>query len=338
MTAYTATTVRILRQLRTDHRTVAMILVVPSMLMALLYFVYHNVPAMGHTQTLFDRVGISMLGILPFVVMFLITAIAMQRERVSGTLERLMTTPLSKLDLLAGYGTAFSVAAAAQATLACLVSFWLLELNAAGSPALVVLIAVVNAVLGVALGLLASAFARTEFQAVQFMPVVVVPQLFLCGLLVPRGQLPGWLGALSDVLPLSYSVDALEQVSTHSQPTGVMWRDLLVVTLIAVVALGLGAATLRRRRSCGATATQPTPGRPSPARPVRPTAAGPAGGPAGPARESRSWPPPGPGSPRSASPMPRCGPSPPPRPWTPRWSTTISAPNNSCSRRSWPCR
>lgn len=247
MTAFVATTVRILRQLRTDHRTVAMILVVPSVLMALVYFVYHNVPTMSRTQTLFDRVGISMLGILPFVVMFLITAIAMQRERASGTLERLMTTPLRKLDLLAGYGTAFSLAAAAQAALACLVAFWLLKLDAAGNPGLVVLIAVINAVLGVALGLLASAFAATEFQAVQFMPVIVVPQLFLCGLLVPRGQLPGWLRVFSDVLPLSYAVDALQQVSTHPRATAQMWWDALVVAAFAAVALALGAATLRRR-------------------------------------------------------------------------------------------
>ncbi|WP_433663738.1 ABC transporter permease [Nocardia sp. CA-128927] len=245
---YIATTTRILRQLRNDHRTVAMIVVVPALLMTLLYFIYRDTPTNPFNPvSLFDRVGISMLGILPFIVMFLITAIAMQRERTSGTLERLLTTPLAKLDLLGGYGTAFSLAAAAQAVVACLVSFGLLGLESVGSPGWVVLIAVVDAVCGVALGLLASAFARTEFQAVQFMPVVVAPQIFLCGLLVPRGELPGWLEAISNVLPLSYAVDALQQVSTHSNATGAMWRDLAVVAGFAVVALCLGAATLRRR-------------------------------------------------------------------------------------------
>ncbi|MFC8045848.1 ABC transporter permease [Nocardia sp. NPDC057353] len=244
---YTATTMRILRQLRNDRRTVAMILVVPAVLMALLYFVYQDVPTPPTQPSLFDRVGISMLGILPFIVMFLITAIAMQRERSSGTLERLLTTPLRKLDLLGGYGTAFSLAATAQAGVACLVSFWLLGLNAAGNPGWVVLIAVLDAVLGVALGLLASAFARTEFQAVQFMPVIVAPQIFLCGLLVPRGELPGWLEAISNVLPLSYAVDALQEVAAHPEPTARMWGDLAVVAAFAVVALALGAATLRRR-------------------------------------------------------------------------------------------
>lgn len=245
---YTATTGRILRQLRNDHRTVAMILVVPALLMVLLYFIYSEAPDYPHAPlSLFDRVGISMLGILPFIVMFLITAIAMQRERTSGTLERLLTTPLSKLDLLGGYGTAFSLAAAAQAIVACLVSFGLLGLEAAGSPMWVVLIAVVDAICGVALGLLASAFARTEFQAVQFMPLVVAPQIFLCGLLVPRDELPGWLQPVSDVMPLSYAVDALHEVSVNSEPTGRMWRDIAIVAAFAVVALVLGAATLRRR-------------------------------------------------------------------------------------------
>ncbi|MGW1741124.1 ABC transporter permease [Nocardia sp. NPDC001965] len=246
--AYLATTTRILRQLRNDHRTVAMILVVPALLMILLYFIYQDAPAApGQSTTLFDRVGISMLGILPFIVMFLITAIAMQRERTSGTLERLLTTPLSKLDLLGGYGSAFSLAAAAQAAVACLVSFGLLGLAAAGNPGWVVLIAMVDAILGVALGLLCSAFARTEFQAVQFMPLVAAPQIFLCGLLVPRSQLPGWLEVISNVMPLSYAVDALHEVSVHTDPTGLMWRDLAIVAGFAVVALCLAAATLRRR-------------------------------------------------------------------------------------------
>ncbi|AQA21418.1 ABC-2 type transport system permease protein [Rhodococcus sp. PvR044] len=244
---YTASTGRILRQLRADHRTVAMILLVPALLMTLLYFLYVNVPTPPGQQPLFDRIAVTMLGILPFVVMFLVTSIAMQRERSSGTLERLLTTPMSKLDLLGGYGTAFSLAAAAQAIVACLVTFGLLGLTTSGSVGLVVLIAVLDATLGVALGLLCSAFARTEFQAVQFMPVIVIPQLFLCGLLVPRDQLPQWLEWISNVMPLSYAVEALQQVARYPGSTAVMWRDLGVVAGFAVVALCLAAATLRRR-------------------------------------------------------------------------------------------
>lgn len=244
---YAAGTTRILRQLRADRRTVAMILLVPSLLMVLLYFLYQDFPTAPGAPPLFDRVAVSMLGILPFVVMFLITSIAMQRERSSGTLERLLTTPMSKLDLLAGYASAFSLAAILQSLLACAVVFGALGLSTEGSPAWVLLIAVLGAVLGVAIGLLCSAFARTEFQAVQFMPVVVVPQLFLCGLLVPRNQMPDWLHAVSNVMPLSYAVDALSQISTAPSVTGRFFTDVAVVLAFTVAALCAAAATLRRR-------------------------------------------------------------------------------------------
>lgn len=244
-----ATGGRVLRQLRHDHRTVAMLLVLPSALLGLLYLVWSDVPTLPGRPDVFDRVGLTMLGVFPFVVMFLVTSIAMLRERTSGTLERLLTTPLSRLDLLLGYGLAFGLAAAVQALVTVTVATTVYDLDVAGSLALVVLIAVVDAVLGVALGLLASAFARSEFQAVQFMPVVVLPQFFLCGLLVPRDQLSGWLQAVSDVLPLTYAVDALQEVGASTAATGTMWADVGVVAGAALLALGLAAATLRRRTS-----------------------------------------------------------------------------------------
>ncbi len=235
-----ATSGRILRQLRHDRRTVAMLIVVPAALLGLIYFMYDADPA-------FDRIALVMLGIFPFVIMFLVTSIAMLRERTSGTLERLLTTPLGKLDLLFGYGLAFGLAATVQGAVATGAAYWLLGVRTTGSAGLVVLIAVVNAVLVVALGLLCSAFARTEFQAVQFLPVVVIPQILLCGLFVPRDQMAGWLEAVSNVLPLTYAVDALLEVGRQSEPTATMWRDLAVVAGAAVVALVLAAATLRRR-------------------------------------------------------------------------------------------
>ncbi len=165
---------------------------------------------------MFDRVALIMLGIFPFIIMFLVTSIAMLRERTTGTLERLLTTPLAKLDLLFGYGIAFGLAAAIQASVASAIAYWAFGLDTAGPAALVILIAVVNAVLGVALGLLCSAFARTEFQAVQFMPVVAIPQILLCGLFVARDQMAGWLHAVSDALPLTYAVEALQEVGAHA--------------------------------------------------------------------------------------------------------------------------
>jgi ABC-2 type transport system permease protein len=245
--AYLATTGRILRQLAGDHRSVAMILVVPSIIITLMYFMFQNAPHRPGTPSPFNNACLIMLGVFPLIIMFLITSITMQRERVSGTLERILTTPLRRLDLLASYGTAFSIAAAAQASLACVVAFWLLGFQTAGNPMLVFAIAIINAVLGVGLGLLCSAFARTEFQAVQFMPVVIVPQLLLCGIIVPRDLLPQWLQWISNALPASYALEALRQVGANTDLTATAARDIAIVVAFAVVALCLAAATLRRR-------------------------------------------------------------------------------------------
>ena len=245
--AYLATTGRILRQLAGDHRSVAMILVVPSLIITLMYFMFQNAPHPTGAPSPFNNACLIMLGVFPLIIMFLITSITMQRERVSGTLERILTTPLRRLDLLASYGTAFSIAAAAQASLACVVAFWLLGFETAGNPMLVFAIAIINAVLGVGLGLLCSAFARTEFQAVQFMPVVIVPQLLLCGIIVPRDLLPEWLQWISNALPASYALEALRQVGANTDLTATAARDIAIVVGFAVVALCLAAATLRRR-------------------------------------------------------------------------------------------
>jgi ABC-2 type transport system permease protein len=236
-----STTKRILSQLRHDHRTVGLLVVVPVVLLTLLYFMFELAPGV------FDRIGLIMLGVFPFVIMFLITSIAMLRERTTGTLERLLTTPLGKMDLLFAYGIAFGIAAAIQATVASAVAYWLYDLDTAGPTGLVILIAIANAVLGVALGLLCSAFARTEFQAVQFMPIVVLPQILLCGLFVARDQMAGWLQAISNVMPMTYAVEALQEVGANADATNLLWRDLGIVAGCVVVALTLAAATLRRR-------------------------------------------------------------------------------------------
>lgn len=241
-----STTKRVLFQLRHDRRTIALFMIVPLLLMTLLYYMFPDPPP--PLPPIFDQVGLTMLGVFPLLIMFLITSIAMLRERTSGTLERLLTTPTGKADLLFAYGIAFGLAAALQATVASAFAYWVLDLDVAGNIGLVVLIAIANAVLGVALGLFCSAFARTEFQAVQFVPVVIVPQILLCGLFTGgRETMAGWLQAISDVMPMSYSVEALQEVGAKATPTATMWRDLGIVLGCVVVALALGSATLRRR-------------------------------------------------------------------------------------------
>lgn len=236
-----ATAARVLQQLRADRRTVALLLLVPTVLMVLLRYVFDGSPA------LFDRIGLPLLGIFPFTTMFLVTSVAMLRERTSGTLERLLTTPMGKLDLLLGYSIAFAVAALAQVAVAGVVSFTWLGLDTPGGVGPVLLIAVANALLGMALGLLVSAFAATEFQAVQFLPAAVLPQFLLCGLLTPRESMLQLLSWVSDALPLSYAVDGLSRLRTDGGLSGRVGVDLAVVAGCTLVALALGAATLRRR-------------------------------------------------------------------------------------------
>jgi ABC-2 type transport system permease protein len=235
-----STSARVLRQLRHDKRTIAMLLVLPALLLTNVWAMYNG------DHEAFNRVGLALLGLFPFVTMFLVTSVSMLRERTTGTLERFLTLPPSKTDLLFGYGLAFAAAALAQASVATAIACGPLGL-ATGNAVLAALVAVTSAVLGVALGLLCSAFARTEFQAVQFMPAIVLPQLLLCGLFVPRDGMASWLHGLSDVLPLTYAVDALQQLSAHGAATGTMWRDLAVVVGVAVAALAAAATTLRRR-------------------------------------------------------------------------------------------
>ncbi|WP_421845332.1 ABC transporter permease [Mycobacterium sp.] len=244
---YTATTARILRQLAADHRSIAMILAVPILVITLMYFMFENAPHRPGTPTPFNNACLILLGIFPLFVMFIITSITMQRERASGTLERILTTPLRRLDLLIAYGTAFSIAAMTQAVLATIVSFWFLGFDTAGSPVWVFVIAVVNAILGVGLGLLCSAFARTEFQAVQFIPLIMVPQLLLAGIIAPRSQMPIWLEWISNVMPASYALEALQQVGRYPELTYITVRDIVIVLMFAIASLCLAAATLRRR-------------------------------------------------------------------------------------------
>jgi len=235
-----AVAARVLAQLRRDPRTIVLIVAVPALLETLLKELFA-----GRSE-IFRHVGAPLLGLFPFVTMFLVTSITMLRERTTGTLERLMASPLRKLDLLAGYGLAFGSVAAVQAGVVSALTFGALGLDVAGPKPVVAALAVANAVLGTALGLFVSAFAETEFQAVQFMPAIVLPQIMLSGLFVARAQMAAWLRWISDALPLTYAYDALAHTASDTFD-GRFGADVAVVCGCILLALALGAATLRRR-------------------------------------------------------------------------------------------
>ncbi|HEY0472498.1 MAG TPA: ABC transporter permease [Kribbella sp.] len=232
---------RVLAQLRRDHRTVAMLIVLPTVLVTLMWWMFTDSP---HT---FDRVGGPLLAVFPAIIMFIVTSVATLRERSSGTLSRLFTMPMGKLDFLLGYALAFALIAVVQAAVVVSISLYALGLDIRGAAWQLGVVAVLDGVLGTALGLFASAFAATEFQAVQMMPAVMIPQILLCGLLVPRDALPGVLHAVSNVLPLSYAVDAVAGVAAGNGFGSGAGTDALVVLAFILAALALGAATLKRR-------------------------------------------------------------------------------------------
>jgi ABC transporter DrrB family efflux protein len=236
-----ATARRVLAQLRHDPRTIAMMLAVPSVLMILLRYTLDSALALNRFAPVY-------IGVFPFVTMFIVAAITTQRERARGTLERLMAMPLGKLDLLAGYAIAFGVLACVQVTVVLVISLTWLGVSVPGSAVPMAVVAVLDALLGMSLGLFASAFARTEFQAVQFMPAFVLPQALLCGLVVARDHMTPVLRWLSDVLPLSYAVDAMQRISSGlAGGSPAIGADVAVVLAFTAAALVGGALTLRRR-------------------------------------------------------------------------------------------
>ena len=235
-----ATAGRVLTQIRHDPRTVVLLLVVPSLLIGLIAWLFSDTPV-------FDQIGPAILALFPFTIMFLITSIATLRERRGGTLERLLAMPIGKLDFILGYALAFGLLAILQATIAVSFAVWVCGLNIEGSLWLLLAVAVADAILGTTLGLLASAFARTEFQVVQFMPILVFPQILLGGIFLPRDMMPEVLEAISDWLPLSHAIDALNAVADNTEDAAYVGAQLLIIAAFVVGFIVLGSITLRRR-------------------------------------------------------------------------------------------
>lgn len=236
-----ATFKRIVEQLLHDKRSIVLMFFAPVLLMSLLWWVFSD------NTKIFDSVAPAMLGVFPFVIMFLITSITTLRERTGGTLERLMTMRVGKGDIIMGYALAFSLFGIIQSLITSSVAIYWLNMNVAGPQWFVIVVAIADTLLGVALGLFTSAFARTEFQAVQFLPALIFPQIVVCGLFVPLAQLPDVLNHVAYYLPLTYAVDALNGVVGHTDITSDMWRDVWVVCGFIVAALLLASLTLRRR-------------------------------------------------------------------------------------------
>lgn len=234
-----ATATRVLRQIRNDPRTIGLLILVPCVVLGLIAWMFDGTPVL-------NQMGPLLVGLFPLITMFLVTSVATLRERQSGTLERLMATPIGKADVVLGYALAFGLIAIVQALVLTSVAVWLYGMEVAGDLWVVVLVAVLDAVLGTALGLAGSALARTEFQAVQLMPVLIFPQLVTAGLLMPRADMPAVLEAFSRGMPLTYGLEALQDLARGAS-LGDVGGAVGAILAFIVGALLLGTLTLRRR-------------------------------------------------------------------------------------------
>lgn len=235
-----ATAARVLRQIRHDHRTLALLLVVPSLLLMLVAWIFSDTDVL-------DSIAPYLIAMFPFITMFLVTSIATLRERRSGTLERLLSMPVGKADLIIGYALAFGALAVVQSLVCVGVAVWVCGVDVGEHVALLLLAAALNGVLGTSLGLFTSAFAATEFQVVQFMPVFVFPQILLAGLFVPTEDLPTGLEELSQVLPMTHSFDALSELVSDDADLAVAGTHIAVICGFTLAFLVIGSLSLRRR-------------------------------------------------------------------------------------------
>ena len=202
----------------------------------------------GPDYTLLDYLAPVLVAFFAFFFIFLLSAVSFLRERTSGTLERLMSTPLRRGELVLGYLAGFSVFALLQAIVIIAFTVFVLKVQYRGNLATIFLVEAVMVIGAVSLGLLVSAAARNELQAVQFVPIVLLPQVFLSGLLIPVVQLPDYLRPLSAILPLTYANEALKAVMIKGSELGdpLVLRDIGVLVLFGVVMAGGAIASIRR--------------------------------------------------------------------------------------------
>ena len=235
-----AISTRIILQITRDHRSLALIIVAPVVVMSLVGFSFAD------RREILDLVAPGLIGTFVLFFVFLLTGVSFLRERAQGTIERLLTTPVGRADILVGYLLGFLLFAGIQAVVILLFTVFALQIQYQGSLwQIFVLLALVTLV-AVNLGIFISTFARNEFQVVQFIPVILMPQIFLSGAVLPFEQLPGYFQAVGRFLPLTYAVEGLKGMMSEGKSlAGIGW-ELTVLGGFALLLLFLAALTVRR--------------------------------------------------------------------------------------------
>jgi ABC-2 type transport system permease protein len=230
---------RIINQLIRDRRTMGLLVIAPLLIASI---VGVSIP----DKNLLDYTAPAMLAMLILFFGFLLTGISFQRERSQGTLERLMASPVSRLDIVGGYLLGFLLFALAQTMIIFFYMVYVLDVSFRGELWQILVFEAIIGVIAVCLGTFVSTFARNEFQITQFIPVIIIPQMFLCGLLWPVSQMPDYLQWIAKFLPLTYGIDGIRALMLQGEGLLDIGKEIGVLLAYTVVLLVLAALTLRR--------------------------------------------------------------------------------------------
>ncbi|MCU4717328.1 ABC transporter permease [Halapricum hydrolyticum] len=227
---------RILLSLRGDRRTLALVVVVPAFLIWLLSEVFARP----------EPVAPILLGVFVFFLTYILTAIGFLRERTAGTLERVLVAPVSRSGLVLGYVVGFGVLATVQSLVLLLAAVAFLDVSFANGVALFVLIELLGALTALGTGVVLSLFAQNEFQAIQFIPVVITPQVILGGTFMPVEELPTYLEYPARLMPITYLIDAMEYVVLDVGTTSEFWTAVAVLVGFVIAAIGVARFVVGR--------------------------------------------------------------------------------------------
>ena len=235
-----AITERIIRQMLRDRRSVGLLIVGPLIVMSLVGF------SLVEQTAVLNRVAPGLLAVFVLFFTFILTGVGFLRERAQGTLERLQTTLVGSFDIMLGYMLGFLLFAVVQTAVILVFTIYALRIDYLGSLWEVAAILFLVVTVAVSLGIFISSFANNEFQVVQFIPIVLAPQIFLSGVIIPVEQMPTLFEWFSVVLPLTYAVDALREIMLRGAELTALWPNLAALGAFSLALLAAAVATLRR--------------------------------------------------------------------------------------------
>ena len=236
----TALALRVIKQILGDKRTIAMMLLAPILILTLF--------ATGTaTETIFDNYAYIFLSIIAFFLIFIVSGMALVRERVTGTLERMLMTPVTRTGIVTGYALGYGLFAAIQAVVLVLFTIYVLGAPNKGNIFWIIIIMLLLAIAAVSFGELLSIFSTTEFQVVQLIPLTIVPQIFFSGI-IPLDSFPSHLGNLAYIMPIYLGAEAVRIVMKAAGGFSDMWHYMAALLAYIIALNMLNALALRKYR------------------------------------------------------------------------------------------